>query len=95
MARTWATHEEIMAAKGFGPDDHVEYLRFGDDGTAWTFVLTARSRGWDVSEPLPNGCGACHVAVWSRGPEDQPITRKDVEAMRKRRAPKGRTETTP
>lgn len=42
----------------------------GDEASSWTFVLAARSRGWVVSDPKPNGMGRMFVAVWSQGEDD-------------------------
>ncbi len=51
---------------------HTESIRFGDQGTAWTFVLVARERGWHVSDPIHNTMpgDTHHVYVQKRGPDD-------------------------
>lgn len=69
--------EADKAAHGFGPNDHPESIRCASHGEAWTLVLTARQRGWDVTDPVSNGMGVdVHfVYVWKRGPDDERPTR--------------------
>lgn len=42
-----------------------------DYGTALLFVMTARQRGWVVTEPRDNGFGFHFVGVLSRGEDDE------------------------
>lgn len=64
---------DAKAEHGFAPTDHVDSIPFGgNEGGAWCFMLLARQRGWDVTQPVPNGFGGWFVYIWSYGPEDAP-----------------------
>lgn len=57
--------------------------------SAWAFVLTARARGWVVSDPANNGFGSWYATVWDKGPEDGALDRNGLltpEAATARRA---------
>lgn len=74
----YATPDEYQAwVDGGGriTDDNVPKLPESvscrdNEAVAWTFVLTARSRGWTVSDPTHNGFGGIHVTIWQKGNGD-------------------------
>lgn len=68
---------EWAASHGLTLDEDIEPCHpckdAGEVG-AWAMILAARSRGWIVSDPEPNGMGYYHVTVWAKGPDDAALT---------------------
>jgi hypothetical protein len=82
---TLPTHDELCAHFGYRLIDEGVRISEGNvkprpmsvradsQAEGWTFTMTARSRGWIVSDPQHNGMpGDTHfVTVWAKGPYDE------------------------